>query len=339
MGFKIAVADVLPGDSKMRTIFDDQARAAGLEFRAPSEGAGASRTAALDGAGALVSRNTAVDGAVMDECGPSLRLIHVQGGLPDRIDRGEAARRGIAVATMRSLGCIAVAEHTMALILAVTRKIVPGHAATVAAAHEALGVTPVKTSETVIAFNWMKYPDIAQLYGKTLAIVGFGEIAQEVARRARAFDLRVVYYRRSPLPADYERELGVEHAASLDELLSQADVLSLLVPHTAQTERMIGAAELARLRPGAIFINTARGGLVDEAALADALQSRRVAAAGLDVFDYEPLPRGHAFTTLDNVVLTPHLGGGTGGGHKRHIEEIVANIARFARGEAVLNLV
>jgi glyoxylate reductase len=339
MSFKIAAVDVLAEDSKMRAFFNEHARAAGFEFQAPVDATGASRSTALQGAGALVSRNAGIDGAVMDECGPSLRLIHVQGGLPDRIDLVEAARRGIAVATMRSLGCIAVAEHTMALILAVTRKIVPGHAATIAAAHETLGLAPVRTSEAVIAFNWMKYPDIAQLYGKTLAIVGFGEIAQELARRARAFDMRVVYYRRSPLSAAWERDLGVEHAASLTELLAQADVLSLLVPHTEHTEHMIGAAELARLKPGGIFINTARGGLVDEVALADALRSRRVAAAGLDVFDYEPLPRGHAFTTLDNVVLTPHLGGGTGGGHKRHIEEIVANIARFVRGEAVLNLV
>lgn len=339
MAFKIAVADVLPSGSKMRTFFEEHARAGGFEFDAPLEDTKESRTIALRGAQALVSRNTRVDASVMDECGSGLRLIHVQGRLPDRIDRVEAARRGIQVATMKSLGCIAVAEHTMALMLAVARKVVPGHAATMAGAHEDLGVTPVKTSEAVIAFNWMKYPDIAQLCGKTLAIVGFGEIGQELARRARAFEMRVVYYRRSSLPAAYETELGVEHAPSLDDLLRQADVLSLLVPHTPATEHMIGARELALLKPGAIFINTARGGLVDEAALVEALRSRRIAAAGLDVFDYEPLPKGHALSTLDNVVLTPHLGGGTGGGHKKHIEDIMANIARFARGETVLNLV
>jgi phosphoglycerate dehydrogenase-like enzyme len=341
MTFRFAALDALPPDSKMRAFFAESAREHGLEFSAPAENREAERGSATRGVQALVTRRERVSRDVMDECGTSLRAVHVQGRLPDRVDLPETRRRGIVVATMPSLGCIAVAEHTMALILALARKVVPSHAATISGAYESLGVTPAKTSESVIAFNWMKVPDVAQIYGKTLGVVGLGEIGQELARRARAFEMRVLYWRRQPLDPDSESSLGVEYRDSLNGLLAEADVVSLLVPHTSSTERMMGADQFARMRRGALFVNTARGGLVDEEALCAAVESGRLGGVGLDVFDSEPLPKGHPFSRLtpDQAVLTAHIGGGTGGGHRRHVSDVVANLARFARGEPMRNVV
>jgi phosphoglycerate dehydrogenase-like enzyme len=148
----------------------------------------------------------------------------------------------------------------------------------------------------------------------------------------------VRYTQRRRLSPAHEAALEVEYAP-IDALVGLSDYVSLHVPHTADTDRLVDAALLARFKPDAVLVNTARGGVVDEQALVDALSTGRLRAAALDVFVEEPLPAGHALAGLPNVVLAPHVGGGSGGGHKGHVRDALANIARAARGEPLLHRV
>ena len=234
------------------------------------------------------------------------------------------------VSVLPHRGAIAVAEQTLALMLGLYRKLVPGHLGTRDAEYRGLGVEPVRTTERKIAFNWLSYPDVWQLHGRTLGLVGLGDIALEVARRARAFDMDIVYHKRKPLPREHEEMVGARFRP-LPELLAESDVVSLHAPHTDQTERMIDAAALGVMKPTAILVNTARGGLVDEDALVDALRDGGIAGAGLDAFVEEPLPAGHPLAGAPNVLLSPHVGGGTGGGQRGMIEDVVRNLSRHLR--------
>jgi phosphoglycerate dehydrogenase-like enzyme len=290
---------------------------------------------AVRGAAALVTGKRRVTGPLIRAAGATLRLIQVQGRVPWAVERDPAREAGVPVSFMPHRGAIAVAEHAMALMLGVMRRLVPGHVGTAQAAYRTLDVEPIRTDERTIAFNWLRFPDVRQLYGKTLGLVGLGDIGLEVARRARAFDMNVLYTKRHPLPRAHEEMVGVQHAP-LEELLRRSDVVSLHVPHTSDTERLVDASALSQMKETSVFVNTARGGLVDEDALANCLRDHRIAGAGLDVFVDEPLPAGHALLELDNVVLSPHVGGGTGGGQKGMVADVVANLERVARGETPL---
>jgi phosphoglycerate dehydrogenase-like enzyme len=291
----------------------------------------------LRGASALVTNQRRVTRSAIHTTGPSLRLIQVQGRAPWAADLMAAREAGVPVSFMPHRGAIAVAEHTFALMLGLMRKLVAGHHGTAAAGYRELGIEPIRTSERTIAFNWLGFADVGQLYGQTLGLIGLGDIGLEVARRARAFDMNVLYTKRRPLRSEYEEMVGVRHA-SLHELLRESDVVSVHAPHTPETEGLIDGAALARMKDSAILVNTARGGLVDEEALAECLRDRRIAGAGLDVFLDEPLPEGHVLLALDNVLLSPHLGGGTGGGQKGMVADVVANLERVSRGEPPLQL-
>jgi phosphoglycerate dehydrogenase-like enzyme len=226
----------------------------------------------------------------------------------------------------------------MALMLALARRVIPGHQGVFDASYRKRGLEPATTSEWHFSFNWLGFSDVSELSGKTLGLVGLGEIGREVARRARAFDMQILYHQRHPIPEPYERLLAASHVP-LERLLRESDFISLHIPHTPETERLLDAKNLALMKPTAYLINTARGGVVDEKALVENLRQRKLAGAGLDVFVEEPLPADHPFLGLDNVVLAPHTGGGSGGGHRKNIAEIINNIARAARGERPRNLV
>ena len=146
-----------------------------------------------------------------------------------------------------------------------------------AGAYRERGLEPQVTTERLFAFNWLGRKDAFILDGLQLGLVGFGAIGQEVARRAAGFGMRIRYFQRHPLPAAWNRRLGAEPAASLEDLLTHADVLSLHIPHTPETENLLDGRALDRMKPGAILVNTARGGLVDEAALAERLRDGRLA--------------------------------------------------------------
>jgi phosphoglycerate dehydrogenase-like enzyme len=177
-----------------------------------------------------------------------------------------------------------------------------------------------------------------ELSGKTLLVIGLGGIGSEISRRAAAFGMRVV----ATDPKVLERPLYVEELhkpAAFHTLLPRADVVASAVPLTNASRKMIGAKEFGMMKPGVILINVSRGGVVDTQALVDALDRRQVAAAGLDVTDPEPLPKGHALWSSRNVIITPHSAGQSPGGERRRHEVLCENLRRFASGEMLLNIV
>ena len=220
-----------------------------------------------------------------------LKAIGRAGVGVDTIDVDAATELGIPVLTAPAGNTVSAAELTMALLLSLARK-VPA------------------ADRSMKAGEWDKKSFTGiELYGKTLGLVGAGRIGGQVAKRARAFGMRVVVY--DPfLTDDRAHELDVE-LRSLDVVLSESDVISIHVPLTEATKGLIGSNELATLKPSALVLNVARGGVLDERALLQALHAGRIAGAALDVFEQEPLPADHRLRTLPNVVLTPHLGAST----------------------------
>ena len=307
-------------------------------FACPSGSSAAELLEVANDADVLLTRGRAIGADLIEKTRGRVKLVHVLGRHPLSVDLPAALDAGITVATMPHGGAMAVADHTMALLLAVVRKIVPGHLGVLSGAYEKLEREPQLTTEWNFAFNWLGFPDVVEINRKTLGLIGFGEIGMEVARRARGFDMEVLYHRRRPLPGVWEERLGVRRA-DLEELLETSDFVSLHAPHTPETEKLLNQERLTLMKPSAVLVNTSRGALVDEDALARALSDRRIAGAALDVFIEEPLPKDHAFNNLENVVLSPHTGGGSGGGQKLLIHQVLENVARFARGEKPLNLV
>ncbi|HEU0116122.1 MAG TPA: NAD(P)-dependent oxidoreductase, partial [Thermomicrobiales bacterium] len=169
-------------------------------------------------------------------------------------------------------------------------------------------VEPALTDQRVHTFNWAALDDLGWLWRETLGVVGFGRIGQAVARRARAFEMEVCYFDRHPIAPEIERQIGVRYLP-LDELLRRSDAVTLHLPYSSDSDRLIGRRELALMKPSAVLINTARGRVVDEDALISALREGEIAGAGLDVFTYEPIQPNNALIGLDNVILSPHVAG------------------------------
>ncbi len=234
-----------------------------------------------------------------------LRLLLKIGHRTSSLDVIALSRRGVEIVAEPNPAWTAVAEHTMLLALSLYRSLPLAHAAAVSG-QARLGLEPRPTTEREYAYNWADVPNLRVLLGQTIGLVGFGEIGRDVAVRARAFGMRVLYTARRPAE-DVDAELA--EYRPLHDLLAESDIVSLHVPHTLDTEGLIGGPELALLRPHAVLVNTARGGVVEEDALVEALRQGRLAGAALDVFREEPLPVDHPLTRLPNVVLTPHIGG------------------------------
>lgn len=287
-------------------------------------------------ADSLIARRRRISREVI-EAGENLRLIQLFGITRSNVDLTAANEAGIPVAGMPLAGCMTVADLTMTLLLALSRNLIRAHESTVNAGYLELGLEPRLTGERTHAFQWMHIP-VVEVYDKTLGLVGLGEIGTEVSKRARAFDMRVLYFRRNRLSGDAERALGVEYR-SLEGVLRESDFVSLHVPHTEETERLIGHREFSMMKPSAFLINTCRGGVVDEDALFEALARGTIAGAGLDVFREEPLSATSPLLELGNVILTPHIGGGTGEPNLvKEIRDVLANVDRVARGEKPLHV-
>lgn len=328
--WRIVMVD--PLSESARKLFLDQMPGDQFAFECPETFDPDELLRLVRGAHALLARRRLVTADLIAAAGNNLRVVQIHGHFPDRVDLEAAQRAGVLVALMPSKGAIAVAEHAIALMLALAHKIVPGHCGVVSGAYRERGLEPTRTTETQIAFNWLGYRDLCELNGKTVGIVGFGEIGYEIARRARSFDMRVLYQTRRPIAERLVSPLGLQRT-EFEDLLRESDFVMLHAPHTPQTERLIGAEALSMMKPTAFLINTSRGGLVDEAALVDALRHGRLAGAGLDVFADEPLPDTHPLLDFDCVVLTPHVAGGASGGQRTHARESLENIARAFRGE------
>ena len=240
---------------------------------------------------ALVVRSETKVTAQVIEAGTRLRVIGRAGVGVDNIDVPAATRRGIVVVNAPTGNNVAAAEHTIALMLSVAR-------------HVPQACASVKSG----VWQRSKFTGV-ELRGKTLGIVGLGKIGTEVARRAQGLEMRVIAY--DPyLSLEHAQRLGVE-AVQLDGLLERADFVTFHVPMTTQTRGMIGIEQLRRMKPTARLVNCARGGIVDENALLEALDQGLIAGAALDVFTQEPLPADHPLLRHEKLVLTPHLGGST----------------------------
>lgn len=240
--------------------------------------------------GLVVRSATKVTRAII-QAGKRLEVIGRAGAGVDTIDVDAATERGVVVMNTPGGNTTAVAEHTMALLLALARRVPAADATLKAGRWEKSRLTGV------------------ELFGKVLGVVGLGRIGAEVTRRALGFRMQVIAF--DPyLTREAATRLGVE-SVEFDELLSRSDFITIHTPLTGDTLHLIGEAELARVKPGARLINCARGGLVDEAALARAIESGRVAGAALDVFEQEPPPADHPLFRLEQVIVTPHLGAAT----------------------------
>ena len=267
--------------------------------------------------GVITYGHPKVDGPLMDRM-PNLKVVSNHGVGVDHIDLNAAKERRIPVGN--TPGCLdaSTADMTMALLLATARNVVIGD-------HFARSTEFTHYDPS----QWIGY----EVTGSILGIIGLGRIGKQVARRAKAFDMPLLYHNRNRDKAA-EQELGIVYA-SLDELLTRSDFISLNCPLTPETTNLISTREFSLMKPTAILLNIARGPVVDHAALYGALKSKRIAAAGLDVTAPEPLPRDHPLLDLDNVVITPHLGSASNRTRQRMIEMTVENLRAGLEGRAL----
>lgn len=253
------------------------------------------------------------------EGAPNLKLIQKIGVGVNTIDLEAAKAKGVAVANMPGTNSQAVAEQTLMLMLAALRRTVYFDART----REGAG--------------WRSEPDVfdrvGEVGGRTVGLVGFGAIPGCLAPVLKALGAHVIYTARTPKP-DAEAQWR-----SRDDLLAESDIISLHVPLTSETEHMIDAGAIASMRPGVVLVNTARGGLIDQAALVDALRTGKIAAAGLDVFAQEPIADGEPLLALENVVLAPHIAWLTPETLARSLTVAFENCKRIRDGAELLHKV
>jgi len=298
-------------ETRMRELFDAKLN---LEDRplTPAELA-----EAVAGAEVLAPTVTdEIDAAVIEAAGPNLKLIANFGAGVDHIDVAAAAARGVTVTNTPGVLTEDTADMTMALILATARRIVEG--ANVVQAGGFSGWSP----------TWMMGRRIS---GKRLGIIGMGRIGQAVAKRAKAFGMQVHYHNRKPVPQAIADALDATYWDSLDQMLARMDVISVNSPHTPATFHLLSARRLKLLQPHAILVNTARGGIIDESALADLLARGAIGGAGLDVYENEPTINPKLLK-LPNVVLLPHLGSATVEARTEMGEKVIINIKTFMDG-------
>ena len=232
-----------------------------------------------------------------------LRGVQKMGQLTEAVDTETLERKGIPFRTMGLPSAVAVADHTLALILALARQLVTARSAM----NTPSSIKGSKTDERHFAYNWAGL-STSSLAGKSLGLIGFGEVALEVANRAHGFGMTVNYTKRAPLREATEQRLSVRFMP-LKSLLKESEVVSVHVPQTNETVGLIGASELASMKPGALLVNTARGAIVDEDALIESLNSGHLGGAGLDVFAVEPLPLDNPLLSAPRTFLTPHMAG------------------------------
>lgn len=270
----------------------------------------------------LVFRRGKIDASMIQSM-PRLRFIQRIGQSSDPVDLEAARARGILVSCLPRPTLVHVCEHVMLLMLALSRRLLDCDRAVRSGGRAG---TP-----GVDSYNWPGLGGLSLLAGKTLGIAGFGEIGQLLAQRALGFGMRLIVSDRSVLEPS-QLSFGSVQQVPLDTLLRQSDFVSVHVPPLPDGRPLIGAAELAIMKPAAMLINTARGVLVDEDALYAALVNRRIAGAALDVHIQEPRGAGDRFLTLPNVVLTPHLAGGSRLGVLDELSSIFENIGDVADG-------
>ena len=254
---------------------------------------------------------------------PKLRVISNFGDGYENIDVAEATRRGIPVGHTPDVLTETTADLTFALLLASARRIVEGDA-------------------FARQGKWRMHAHLdlpgVDVNRATLGIVGLGKIGMQVAKRAKGFNMRVLYYSRTR-KMDSESLLGVEYVSDLHSLLSQSDFISVNTPLTAQTRHMIGADEFAVMKPTAILVNAARGSIIDQRALYEALKSHRILRAAIDVTEVEPIPLDDPLLTLDNLTIVPHVGSAVPATRKKMMAMAVDQLIAGLRGDRIAHCV
>lgn len=273
--------------------------------------------AAMQTCDVLVTTITdSIDAGMLDEAGERLKLIANYGAGVDHIDVLSARQRGILVSNTPDVATEDTADMTLALILAVVRRIPEGFA-------------------IMQSSGWNGWAPTAmlggRLAGRRLGILGMGRIGQAVARRAHAFGMQVHYHNRKRLRVETEEELGATYWESLDQMVARMDIISINCPHTPSTFHLMNARRLKLMKPNAVIVNTSRGEVIDENALTRMLRNKEISGAGLDVFENgnEINPR---LRELDNVVLLPHMGSATVEGRIEMGEKVLLNVKTFADG-------
>jgi phosphoglycerate dehydrogenase-like enzyme len=310
----VAVLDSMPAAS--RRVIEDIFGASYCVTQAEDDTSAAKRRAAVE-ATVLLTMWGSVDAATI-AAAPKARLIHKLGVGTDKIDTDAALRRGIIVLKAAGVNAEAVAEHTVLLILAVSRHLGKAMAASRSGQLE---------KELLRAESF-------QLLGKTVGLLGLGNVGKAVARRLAGFGVTLIYHDPARASAEVETAIPIRYAEA-EELITISDVISLHLPSTPATRKLIDGALLARVKPGLILVNTARGSLVDERALVEAITDGRVLGAGLDVTAEEPLPETSALHDLDRVVLTPHIGGAVANNFPRVIQHAYDNVQAVLAGRSV----
>lgn len=310
---KVVLTRRLPDavETRMRELFDAELNLTD----APMDRA--ALAAAMQRADVLVPTITdAIDADLIAGAGEQLKMIANFGAGMNHIDVDAGLKRGLVLTNTPGVLTEDTADLTMSLILAVSRRIVEGAQVVVEGKFE--GWTP----------TWMTG---RKLWGKRLGIVGMGRIGQALARRAKAFGMQVHYHNRRPVSDLIAEDLGATWWDDLDQMLARMDVISLNCPATKETHHLLSAERLARLQPHAILVNTARGDLIDEAALAEMVRERRLYGVGLDVFEHEPAVHP-GLLNQPNVVLLPHLGSATLESRQDMGDRVILNIMTWQNG-------
>ena len=300
-------------ETRMRELFDARLN---IDDKPMSQAALAEAVKAAD---VLVPTVTdQIDRAVLEQAGPQLKLIANFGTGVDNVDLDAAHAKNIIVTNTPGVLTEDTADMTMALILAVPRRLTEGAAYLKNPRNEWQGWSP----------TWMLGH---RIYGKRLGIIGMGRIGQAVAKRAKAFGLQIHYHNRRRVAEDIERELEATYWDSLDQMLNRMDILTVNCPHTPATYHLLSARRLKLIKPTAYLVNTARGEVIDENALARMIEAGEIAGAGLDVFEHEPAinPKLRA---SDRVVVLPHMGSATMEGRIDMGEKVVINIKTWMDG-------
>ena len=261
-----------------------------------------------------------IDGAVLSKAGEQLKLIAKFGTGVDNVDLDTARNRGIIVTNTPGVLTEDTADMTMALILAVPRRLVEGASYLKNPDNKWQGWSP----------TWMLGH---RIYGKRLGIIGMGRIGQAVARRAKAFGLQIHYHNRHRVADEIEEELEATYWDSLDQMLARMDIVSVNCPHTPATYHLLSARRLELLKPDAYIVNTARGEVIDENALARMIVAGKIAGAGLDVFEHAPAVNAKLLQS-DRVVVLPHLASATIEGRMDMGEKVIVNIKTFLDGHS-----
>ena len=277
---------------------------------------------AADKQGVLASVMDRIDETVL-AAAPGLKVVSNIAVGTNNVDIPACTKRGIRVTNTPGVLDDTTADLTWALLMAAARRIAEGDA-------------QVRRGDWKIAFA-MQSPLGTDVHHATLGIIGMGRIGQAIAKRATGFDMRVLYHNRGRIPEADEKRLNATWVER-DRLLAESDFVVVMVPYSPAVHHLIGAAEIAKMKPTAILVNTARGGVVDDAALVEALMEKRIAGAGLDVFEGEP-KLNPGYLSLPNAVLTPHIGSATRATRMRMCETAVANLTAALEGRTPPDLV